>query len=124
MAESNIRKLRAIRRLARSFPVASAELRLTQIADIVSGKLEPGAIRPVLSKDLAKRLKEGQESRSPMSAPNQHRLQKEQKKREQDVKDVQKSDDPDEKKRAKRGGRDRQERGGMDRVTKSTDTNR
>ena len=96
------RKLRAIRRLSASFPDRTAEDRLVQIEGIASGRLEPTIARHGPSPDLMERLEAGQASRSP-------RVTDGRKKKEE------KETETEEKKRGKRGGRDRMERGGLNR---------
>jgi hypothetical protein len=98
------RKLRAIRRLSSCFPDRTAEERLEKIEGIAAGKIDPSVVRRGTSPDQAERLKRGMASRSPRNAL--------------DTKPVQKPKDEkqdEEKKRKKRGGHDRQEKGGIDR---------
>jgi len=93
------RRLRAIRRLSASFPDRTAEERIKQIEGIASGKLEPKLFRNETSPTLMERLAAGQASRSPRAA------------------DQKKPEKKPEKKRKGLGGRDRQERGGLNRST-------
>ena len=90
------RRLRAIRRLARSFPAANQVERLETIADIASGKAPPERGTNPVSKDLAERLAAGAASRS-----------------------ARVGDKPPvkEQKRAAKKERDRSEKGGMNRTT-------
>jgi hypothetical protein len=90
------RRLRAIRRLARSFPASSQEERLGTIADIASGKAPPERGTNPVSKDLAERLKAGAASRSARVG--------------------QKPPVKEQKRKAKKE-RDRQEGGGLNRTT-------
>ncbi len=97
------RKLRAIRRLSASFPNRTAAERLKTIEGIATGKLEPTVVRRATSPDLIERLEAGQASKSPRVGD----------------KPAKKKDEP-EKKRKKRGGHDREEKGGLNR---SSDVN-
>jgi hypothetical protein len=102
------RKLRAIRRLSSPVPDRTAEERLGQIGDVLSGKIDSAKFTNVTSPTLLKRLKEGQASRSPRNAFDKRPP----KKPEPEV---------EEKKRKFGGGRNRMETGGMNR---SEDVNR
>ena len=102
------RKLRAIRRLSTPVPDQNAEERLGQIGDVLSGKLDVQRITNITSPTLARRLAEGQASRSPRNAIDKRPP----KKPEAEV---------EEKKRKLGGGRNRMETGGMNR---SEDVNR
>jgi hypothetical protein len=107
------RKLRAIRTLSAPRPDATAEKRLETIEGIASGKIDAGVFVNVTSPTLAARLKAGQESRAPHNAADKRPVT------------AVKADkrEEDEKRRKKRGGHDRKEDGGQDRVLKSTDVN-
>jgi hypothetical protein len=107
------RRLRAIRRLSGGFPDRTAEERLAKIAGIATGDLDPADFRHQTSPDLLDRLKAGQASRAPRNAADKRPVA--------EVKAEER--EADEKKRKKRGGHDRKEDGGQDRVLKSTDVN-
>ncbi len=62
------RTLRAIRRLSGAIPARDADERLQLIADIATGKTPPTSVRRQTSPTLAKRIHEGQASRSPRTA--------------------------------------------------------
>jgi hypothetical protein len=98
------RRLRAIRRLSRSFPASNQVERLESIADIASGKAPPERSISPVSGDLAERLADGADSRSPrMKKPE---TVKETKRKKEQA-----------KKRKESKGHDRQEGGGMNRTT-------
>lgn len=85
------RRLRAIRRLAHSFPMRSAQERLDTIAQLATGQLAPGAVR-----------------KRPDGAEMVRRLRKAQGQK------VAEPEEPEKSRKAKRG-RDRMDRGGLDR---------
>ena len=94
------RRLRAVRRLAVSYPDRTAEDRLAKIVGIASGDAEPTAGRTPSSPDLLQRIVAGQASRSRGNAHDRREREAEKEK---------------EKTRKKRGSRDRQETAGRDR---------
>lgn len=96
------KKLRAIRRLASPVPTRTAEERLVRIEGIASGKITPEEGRNRTSPDLAERLMRGQASRAQGNALDR---------KKPEVKQA----DEEEKRRKATGGRDRQERGGLNR---------
>ena len=120
-------RLRAIRRRSKSVPDHTAEARLAEIGDIVSGKLDLGAVVNEMSPTLEQRLADGQASRSPRSPAIQAAKEKAEKEREAARKKADKAKNPDtskpKRKRDEKGGRDRKEEGGQDRVQKSFGTN-
>ncbi len=99
-------RLRECRRLARSYPDKTAKERLERIAGVASGKIEPGRAAVGLSADVHERIAAGQASRAKGNAHDRIKT---------------------ETKRKKRGTRNRQERGGHDRIAdtmnKTTDFN-
>jgi len=96
------RRLRAVRRLAVSYPDRTADERLTRIADIASGKAEPTMAQRAQSPDLAERIAMGQKSRAKGNAHDR---------RDRDA------EEDTEKARKKRGTRDRQQTAGRNRGT-------
>ncbi len=96
-------RLRACRRLARSFPDKTAKERLATIADIATGKAEPTIAKTPLSADVHERIAAGQASRAKGNAKD--RIAREAKKEEAETK------------RKQRGTRNRQEMAGLDRTT-------
>ncbi len=97
MGQETMRRLAAVRRLARQMPLESAEDRLKAIADVASGKGDvAGYFKSNVQDNLAERLEAGQASRSPITG--------------------QEPEKKPEKERKKRGGRDRKERGGENRT--------
>jgi hypothetical protein len=96
--QETMRRLAAIRRLARQMPLESADRRLAQIAEVAGGNGDvDGVFQVKIGNDLAERLEAASASRSPMPG---------------DPVDV----EPEpEKQRKSRRGRDRAERGGNDR---------
>jgi hypothetical protein len=107
-------RLRTIRRLASPVPNSTAAERLKTIEGIAGGSVGPMDGRPKTSATLLKRLAEGQASRSPRNAIDK---QPEQRRRKLEAKEREEA----EKKRKGEQGRDRQERGGLNR---SADLNR
>lgn len=111
------KRLRAIRRLATSFPDRTAEERLAQIEGIANGSLEPKVWRRDMSTNLMERLAAGQASRSPRNAFDKRPGAK----RPAVAREAEAETETEEKKkRGKRGGRDRMERDGLNR---SSDVN-
>ena len=100
-------RLRACRRLARSFPDKTSHERLKMISEIASGKAEPRMKKTKLSSDGMERITAGQASRSQGNAHD--RIER---RRLEDEAEA-------EKKRKKRGTRNRQETSGHDRMTGS-----
>ncbi len=96
-------RLRACRRLARSYPDKTSNERLKRIADIASGKIEPTMERVKLSSDVMERITAGQASRSMGNAHD--RIER---RRLEEA-------EADEK-RKRRGTRNRQETAGHDRA--------
>jgi len=94
------RRLRAVRRLAVSYPDRTATDRLAQIAGIASGETEPVISRPPPSPDLMERVEEGQRSRAKGNAFDRREREAEKEK---------------EAARKKRHTRDRKQTGGRDR---------
>jgi len=97
-------RLRACRRLARSFPDRTAKERLDKIVGIASGKDDPGRALVRLSADVHERIAAGQASRAKGNAHD--RIERDKVRSEQEEK---------EKKRRKRGTHDRAEKRGTDR---------
>jgi hypothetical protein len=97
-------RLRTIRRISGPFPDRTAEERLKTIIGVADGTLDPMEGRNKTSPNLLERLAAGQASRSPRNAADK-RPKAEPKPVEAD----------EEKERKGRRGRDRQERGGIDR---------
>lgn len=88
------RTIRAIRRLATPTPADKVDERLAKIADLATGKLDPNAVRPRIDGNaLVRRMRRA---------------------RGEDVAEPEEAK-AEEKKRTRRGGLDRQERGGHDR---------
>ena len=100
------RKLRYIRSISAPFPDRTAEERIKRIADIASGKVELTDHENRVSPTLLERLAAGQASRSSRTAADK-RPKKQDETEEEGPK----------KKRAQRGGRDREEKGGLNRST-------
>lgn len=97
-------RLRAIRKLSSPIPDRTAEDRLKRIEGIASGKITPELGRNSTSVDLMQRLKAGQASRSPrigQPVPVARKKAAE--------------EEPKPEGRGRRGGKDRQERSGLDR---------
>ena len=94
------RRLRAVRRLAVSYPDRTAEERLTKIVGIASGETEPTTGRAPSSPDLLDRIAAGQKSRARGNAHDHIERRAEEDK---------------ETARKKRGTRNRQETSGRDR---------
>ena len=104
--QETMRRLRAIRMLARQMPLESADKRLGQIAEVASGKGDvDGVFKSNVQDNLAERLAAGQASVAPITGAGPETRPK--KKAEEE--------EP-EKKRSRRGGRDREEKGGFDRA--------
>jgi hypothetical protein len=98
--QETMRRLAAIRRLARQMPLENADKRLEQIAEVASGKGDvDGVFKTNVQNNLAERLAAGMASRSPITGAKPKEEPKEEPK----------------KKRKLIGGRDREERGGHDR---------
>lgn len=96
--QETMRRLAAIRRLARQMPLGTASERLNAIAEVASGKGDvEGVFKADVQNNLAERLEAGQASRSPVSAGHP---------------DAPKPVEPDPKKRKLLGGRNRKETGG------------
>jgi hypothetical protein len=65
--QETMRRLRAIRVLARQMPLKTADARLARIAEIAGGKGDvPGVFQVNVQRNLAERLAAGQASRAPM----------------------------------------------------------
>ena len=96
------RRLRAVRRLAVSYPDRTADERLTRIVDIASGKAEPTMAQRAQSPDLTERIAKGQASRAKGNAHDR---------RDRNAEEEEK------KARKKRHTRDRQQAAGRDRGT-------
>ena len=97
MGQDTMRRLAAIRRLARQMPLYNADERLGKIAEVASGKGDvAGVFQMKVGANLAERVAAGQASRSPMPG------------------DPPKPEP--EQKRSRRGGRDREEKGGSNRA--------
>ncbi len=98
-------RLRACRRLARSFPDKTAKERLATIADIAGGKAEPAIAKTPLSSDVHERIAAGQASRAKGNAHDRIKRR-----------EIEATAEAD-RKRRKRGTRDRQEPTRMNRTT-------
>ena len=102
-SQDTMRRLRAIRKLARQMPLHNADERLGQIAEVAGGKGDvEGVFKGNVQDTLAERLLAGQASRSPKPGDPPPK----------------KDDDDDEKKRKAKTGRDRMDRGGINREGK------
>jgi hypothetical protein len=96
--QETMRRLAAIRRLARQMPLKNADERLAKIAEVAAGKGDvAGIFRPDKQSNLAERLEAGLASRAPMPG------------------DPPKPKEEPKKKRKLLVGLDRLERGGRDR---------
>lgn len=94
--QDTMRRLAAIRRLARQMPLANADERLAQIAEVAGGKGDvAGVFQANVQSNLAERLEAGIASRSPVTGVAPPEPKKE-----------------EESKRKRTGGRDRREKGG------------
>jgi hypothetical protein len=94
--QETMRRLAAIRRLARQMPLENADKRLAQIAEVASGKGDvDGVFKTNVQNNLAERLEAGMASRSPATGTVEKKEPK--------------------KKRKLLGGYDREERGGRER---------
>ena len=95
--QETMRRLAAIRRLARQMPLETADKRLGQIAEVAGGKGDvDGVFKSNVQDNLAERIAAGQGSRSPMVGDPPPEKE-------------------DEKKRKRLGGRNRREDGGVTR---------
>lgn len=101
--QETMRRLAAIRRLARQMPLENANERLGKIAEVAAGTGDvEGVFKSGVQDNLSERLIAGAASRSPMVGDKPQAQPK-------------KKDDEDEaaKKRKLTGGRDRKERSGI-----------
>jgi hypothetical protein len=96
--QETMRRLAAIRKLARQMPLENCDERLAKIAEVASGKGDVEGYFKNVQGNLAERLAAGQASVAPITDPRA-------------------AEKEDEKKRKKRGSLDRQERSGRDRGT-------
>jgi hypothetical protein len=104
--QTTMRRLAAIRRLARQMPLETADKRLSQIAEVASGKGDvDGVFKENVQNNLAERLEAGMASRSPITGGKPAKPEPEPEKPEPEP----------EKKRKKESGYDRIMRGGHDR---------
>ncbi len=96
-SQDTMRRLRAIRRLARQMPLDNADERLVAIAEVAGGKGDvDGVFKSNVQDTLAERLEAGQASRSPITGQPPPKQE----------------DEPEPKKRKLLGGRDRKETSG------------
>jgi hypothetical protein len=97
--QETMRRLAAIRRLARQMPLESVDKRLAQIAEVASGKGDvDGVFQSNVQDNLAERIAAAQASRSPMAGD----------------KPPEPKEEPEKERKSLRG-RDRAEKGGVNR---------
>lgn len=99
-SQDTMKRLAAIRKLARQMPLDNAYERLVKIADVASGKLGADEVFATNQQtNLAERLEAAIASRAPMAGDPPP--------------ETKNPDEEDEKKRRFKGGRDRKESGGL-----------